>query len=499
MNWNKTLHLLCFFVLSGTWICLDAQFLTQEIEGNEFAVYTDSQKGLILGAFSAEYAGQEAVGGRDLFLTLNEESDILIGPAVEQYVDVHKQGGQVLTLIRYFGFLENKEGNQFISDQAISYAIVEAGVDGWNLIANITGENFTAFGFVKRDDDLAFMVRASGLLKIGNDTLKHDIQDELLYLEMTQGIWKVQAKWVAEGDFQITQALEQNKKLMMTGKFRGEVLMDDSEWSTETPFFDGFLMEFDLSSRMLNTSFTTGVFDVSLNALIISDDDTLFIGEFVGQVNFRDASYSELGFTDTHIFIYSSTTKSFTIIRGEGDQRFVSAALIDNQLILAGNFRDSLITPGLISSCRGSSCGFVSVLDLGFEEDNTTIFESTAELAISDLNIQNSIWSICGTFSGTILDYTALGEDWFCFIQDETNTNEKEVAERVKLFPNPTGGFLFLEDYHGKDFQVLDVYGRIIYAGSWQGSLNVGNWDQGLYFLVLQGNQDQIFFTFRKL
>ena len=78
------------------------------------------------------------------------------------------------------------------------------------------------------------------------------------------------------------------------------------------------------------------------------------------------------------------------------------------------------------------------------------------------------------------------------WIEDPVSVNEKD-GKTLSLFPNPTVSILNLNAPLNAQYQILDITGKVMASDSFNGSINVGNFSNGVYFINVEGFNTQKF------
>lgn len=91
--------------------------------------------------------------------------------------------------------------------------------------------------------------------------------------------------------------------------------------------------------------------------------------------------------------------------------------------------------------------------------------------------------------------------DRIFFINAFLGTEDINQVSDITISPNPTSDFLKIESNQItsiKSYTIIDLQGKIQQQDTFQSTIDVNSLSQGLYFLVLKGNQNQIVQRFIK-
>jgi len=64
-----------------------------------------------------------------------------------------------------------------------------------------------------------------------------------------------------------------------------------------------------------------------------------------------------------------------------------------------------------------------------------------------------------------------------------TSINEIDTKNRITVYPNPTKDFLFIDGYLGKEFEIIDLQGRVVKSGILRNRIDLKELPNGVYFL----------------
>lgn len=127
---------------------------------------------------------------------------------------------------------------------------------------------------------------------------------------------------------------------------------------------------------------------------------------------------------------------------------------------------------------------------------------------LSDANISNPIFNTSAfaslpNISDTVISYTVIITKGACIEVDTVNIaltitislSETFNENNIKVYPNPTKDFIFIEMGTFQDnYELLDAYGkRILVQSINETSMNLSGFPNGLYFIKLNNNNQSVF------
>ena len=500
-------RLLLFSICLMSLGAASAQIITESQPGSEFAHYATNDLQWVLGGFADEYDGRAAEGGRDLFLQNRQSGniDIWSGPGVEQFLRVKNADGQnPLWLIRYFGSLETSEGFTVKSNTGNAYVIASIAREDpflFNLELGLGQVQCSE----QIQDSLFVLVKSQGSITINDSLVRESSSEELVLLHMERnGTFSAEGILNSSGDYKILDIQKTESGLFMAGNFLGPVQIGQENIVTQTDFFDGLFLEWDLTRRELNNFvIASGVFDVRLTHLMLANKDTLLLGEYSGNVMLEDESLEALRLNNS-MFLYSYRNKAIVNIGGQRDEQSINMhALDDGGILITGNYQGRFEFGALESDCRGDACGFFLQLDdqlvqTGFQN----FFSSERTDIFNSYFFEEGLF--CGSFEGEYRasDPIALDEDWFCErIALSTSIEEPVKDIKMNVYPNPVGSESIRIDtpWPGSHYQLFNAQGILRGRGVWPGQLQVYGLQRGLYFLRLYKENASKMLTFKKV
>jgi len=484
-----------------------AQIITESQAGSEFAHYASQDLQKVLGGFSDEYDGHVSKGGRDLFLVdrASGDTDIWSGPGVEQFIPVKNADGKSpLLLVRYFGNLENRKGQQ-----------VETNVSNAYIIADILNELPFLFhlelssGQVQcaeqAGDSLWVLVKSEGSILI-NDSLFRDSPAEELVLLLIEknGAISTEPIFNSSGEYQIADMHRTKDGLFMVGSFLGPVQIGPETIAPPTSYFDGLFLHWNQGRQEIeHLEIASGVFDVRLTHLALQENDTLLLGEYFGNVMLGGELLEDVRLNNS-LFLFSYRKKELVNIGGEREEQAINMhPESDGSIIITGNHLGRFEYDELMADCPGDACGFFLQLDESFKARNFHNFYSSERTDIFNSYLfQQGLF--CGSYRGNYRETNpiSIGEDWFCErIALSTSVVESEKEKQLLLYPNPTAKEAIHMDapWPGSHFQLFDVGGRLLRKGTWSGQLSVVGLSRGIHFLRIYDENASKMFTFNKV
>lgn len=484
-----------------------AQIITESQAGSEFAHYATQDLQMVLGGFSDEYDGHASKGGRDIFLVdrVSGDTDIWCGPGVEQFIPVKSVDGESpLLLVRYFGSLENRQGQ-----------VVQTNVSNAYVITDIRKELPFLFhlelslGQVQcaeqAGDSLWVLVKSEGSILINDSLIRESASEELVLLLMERNS-SISAEpiFTSSGEYQIADMQKTKDGLHMVGSFLGQVHIGQETIAPPTSYYDGLFLHWDQGSQEIeHLVIASGVFDVRLTHLVLEENDTLLLGEYFGNVMLEGELLEDVRLNNS-LFLYSYRKKSLFHIGGEKDEQAINMHPLRNGgIMITGNHLGRFEFGELMADCRGDACGFFLHLDesLGIA-DFQRFYSSERTDIFNSYLFQQGLF--CGSYRGNYRETNpiSIGEDWFCErIALSTTVAESEKEKQLLLYPNPTGMEAIRIDvpWPESHFQLFDVRGRLLRKGTWAGQLSVLGLSRGIHFLRVYDENASKMFTFNKV
>jgi hypothetical protein len=115
-------------------------------------------------------------------------------------------------------------------------------------------------------------------------------------------------------------------------------------------------------------------------------------------------------------------------------------------------------------------------------------------------NVSTNFENLKRTTDGTIfLNY---GQGILAFDEQLLNTKSVEITDEsdIKIFPNPSSDFITISGLEiNSRYEIIDIYGNLVFEGLNNGMINVSNLSSGCYFVKINVSNRTINFNFIKL
>ena len=483
------------------------QLITQTANGSEFAYFATDDLRFVIGGFSDDYDGHFAEGGRDLFLEVRSDGriDIWSGPGVEQFLPVKNTDGKdPYLLIRYFGRLETRHDHLVTSNVGNAYVIANL-LEEDPFLFNLELSEGQVQCAEQSGDSLFLLVKSAGSIEINDSLVWQSSSEELVLIRMGHdSAFSAEGLISSSGDYTISDMKIAQNNLFMVGSFLGPVRIGEENIAPPTPYFDGFFTIWNLEEQALSDLLTaSGVFDVRLNRVLLTENDTILLGEYFGNVELENELLEDVRLNNS-LFLYSYRNEKLLNVGGAMDEQAINLHLVnDDGIMVTGNYEGKFEFGELEPDCPGNACGFYLQLDenLGFVDFQNFFSTGRTDVFNSYVFVEGLF---CGSFEGNYRDtgLMSFGEDWFCErINLTTATEEKDYDNNFILYPNPIASeTLYIKPtWPDGHYALFDAGGQLRKEGEWTGQLPVHDLPQGMYFLRLYNENASKLLTFSKV
>lgn len=339
------------------------------------------------------------------------------------------------------------------------------------------------------------------------------------------------AKWDAAGAFQWAVrfgesgsvrgeclAVRHSAQLYLGGRFLGNMSLGGTAIQTNTPDEDGFVAALSAETgEPLWLRKAGAQYDDAVKGLAVNSANELFAtGTFVGVLQVAEGWTIQTAGFNTNVFLIryhaiDGTPEWAQSIGNLTDEQGLSLSIRNEGPVVAGLFRNSFtIEDRTITGMGEGFNGFAA----GFRPEGSlrwlTAFPGNALVIPEETAVDENgyVWVAGGYsgeawFNGNAESASGGFDGWLGRLQNSvTAINEPpDLSAAWKVFPNPTGDFLFLEKAPSSlRYTLFRSDGMRLQEGWYQRGIDLRGLPEGIYFLHARDPEtgDEAIFTVRK-